>query len=171
MPLSAGIARGDVGKVTVHADQFERNGLELSGARAVYRGVQLHLSDLVRGDVRLRYASVNFQGTLTQAALRAYLKPLLASRGVSGEAPGGADPRRRRHAARRLPARHRAGEGHRPVVDPADRRERLGARSCRRSRRRSSSARCPMAWQLTGIVLSKGQATIVGRGEAGTIRA
>ena len=47
----------------------------LAGARAVYRGVQLQLSDLFSGNVRLRYTSVDFQGTLTQAALRAYLKP------------------------------------------------------------------------------------------------
>ena len=170
LPLSAGIARGDVGKVTVHTDQFERNGLALSGARAVYRGVQLHLSDLVRGDVRLRYASVNFQGTLTQAALRAYLKPLLTSRGFSakplvvlihdGDATMRAGSLRGTLRAKvigrssiQLIAVNRSG----PLAQALETPIQLGP--------------LPDGVELTGIVLSKGQATIVGRGEAGTIRA
>ena len=62
VPLRPGIARGDVGKVTVHADQFERNGLQLTGAQAVYHGVSVQVSDLIRGDVQLRYSSVELPG-------------------------------------------------------------------------------------------------------------
>ena len=45
-PVSVSIAtrsvpaslRGDLGNVTVRAKQFDRNGLQLAGARAVYHG-------------------------------------------------------------------------------------------------------------------------------------
>ncbi len=76
--LRPGIARGDLGKVTVKATQFERDGLRLAGARATYRGVSVGLTDLISGNVRLHYASVGFQAQLTQSALAAYLRPLLS---------------------------------------------------------------------------------------------
>ena len=170
VPVSAGILRGDVGKVTVNADQFERNGLELTGARAVYRGVQLHLSDLIRGDVRLRYASVDFQGTLTQAALRAYLKPLLASRGVpakhlvvlihKGDATLRAGSLRgtvRAKVTGPSSIQLIAVNGSSPLMQAFKTPIQLGP--------------LPDGVTFTGIVLSKGHATILGRGEAGTIRA
>ena len=80
--VSPDLARGDLGKVTVQADEFERDGLRLVGARAVYRGVSLEVSDLVSGDVRLHYDRVAFQAALTEAALLSYLRPLLDERGV-----------------------------------------------------------------------------------------
>ena len=80
--LRPGIARGDLGKVTVKAAQFERDGLRLAGARATYRGVSVGISDLISGDVRLHYSSVGFQAQLTQSALAAYLRPLLTERGL-----------------------------------------------------------------------------------------
>ena len=80
--IEPGMVRGDLGSVTVKATQFERDGLKLAGARAVYRGVNVELSDLISGDVRLHYSSVGFQAQLTEAALTAYLKPILAERGL-----------------------------------------------------------------------------------------
>ena len=80
--LRPGIARGDLGKVTVKATQFERDGLRLAGARATYRGVSVGLTDLISGNVRLHYSSVGFQARLTQSALAAYLRPLLSERGL-----------------------------------------------------------------------------------------
>ena len=170
LPVSPAIARGDVGKVTVKADQFERNGLELTGARAVYHGVRFHLSDLVHGDVRLRYASVNFQGTLTQASLRAYLKPLLVSRGVpakhlmvlihEGDATLRAGSLRGTVRAKVIGGTSIqliAVSGSSPLVQAFKTPIQLGP--------------LPDGVTLTGIVLTKGQATIVGRGEAGTIDA
>jgi hypothetical protein len=170
MPISAGIARGDVGEVTVHANQFERDGLELSGAQAVYRGAQLHLSDLVRGDVRLRYGSVDFRGTLTQAALRAYLKPLLTSRGVTAKHlvvlihKGGATLRAGslRGTVR---ARVRGPSSIQLIVVNGS------APLAQALRTPIQLGPLPDGVQLTGIELRKGQATILGRGEAGTIRA
>ena len=170
VPLRPGIARGDVGKVTVRADQFERNGLQLTGAQAVYRGVQLHVSDLIRGDVKLRYASVNFQGTLTQAALRAYLKPLLANRGVpsrhlvvlihDGDATLRSGSLRGTVRAKVVGGSSLqliAVKGSSPLMQALAQPIQLGP--------------LPDGVQLTGIVLSKGLATILGRGESGTIRA
>jgi hypothetical protein len=80
--LHPGVARGDLGKVTVRAKTFERDGLNLIGARAVYRGTSIELRQLISGNVRLHYASVAFQGTLTEGALRAYLRPLLTEQGL-----------------------------------------------------------------------------------------
>ncbi len=80
--IEPGMLRGDLGEVTVKATQFERDGLHLAGAQAVYRGVNVEVTDLISGDVRLHYSSVGFQAQLTQAALTAYLKPLLAERGL-----------------------------------------------------------------------------------------
>ena len=170
VPVRPGIARGDVGEVTVHADQFERNGLQLAGAQAVYRGVRLHLSDLLGGNVRLHYSSVNFQGTLTQAALRAYLKPLLAGRGVpskhlvvlihKGDATLRAGSLRGTVRAKVVGGSSIqliAVNGSGPLVQALETPIQLGP--------------LPDGVQLTGIVLNKGLATILGRGEAGTIRA
>src|SRR6476659_3312426 len=50
-----GVLRGDLGNVTVRAKKFDHNGLQLSGAQAVYHGVAVHLWDLISRDVRLRY--------------------------------------------------------------------------------------------------------------------
>jgi hypothetical protein len=80
--IKPGVVRGDLGKVTVTAKKFEHNGLRLAGAQAVYQGVAVQFSDLLSGDVRLRYSSVGFQGTLTEAGLVQYLRPLLARRGL-----------------------------------------------------------------------------------------
>jgi hypothetical protein len=77
-----GMLRGDLGNVTVTAKSFEHNGLRLAAAHAVYRGVAVRLSDLLSGSVRLSYSSVSFDGTLTQGGLAAYLRPLLARRGL-----------------------------------------------------------------------------------------
>jgi hypothetical protein len=80
--IKPGVARGDLGNVTVTAKRFEHNGLRLAGAEAVYHGVAVKLSDLLSGSVRLRYSSVGFEGTLTEAGLVQYLRPLLARRGL-----------------------------------------------------------------------------------------
>jgi hypothetical protein len=80
--LHPGVARGDLGKVTVRAKQFERDGINLIGAVAVYQGASIELRKLISGNVRLHYTSVAFQGTLTEAALRAYLRPLLSEQGL-----------------------------------------------------------------------------------------
>src|SRR6476660_2724420 len=80
--IRPGVLRGDLGNVTVTAKRFEHNGLRLAGAQAVYHGVAVQFSDLLSGSVRLRYSSVGFEGTLTQGGLAAYLRPLLARRGL-----------------------------------------------------------------------------------------
>jgi hypothetical protein len=80
--IKPGVVRGDLGDVTVRAKKFEHNGLRLAGAQAVYHGVGVQLSDLLSGNVRLHYSSVGFDGTLTEGGLLAYLRPLLARRGL-----------------------------------------------------------------------------------------
>jgi hypothetical protein len=80
--LHPGVARGDLGKVTVRAKTFDRDGLNLVGVRAVYQGASIELGQLLSGNIRLRYTSVSFQATLTEAALSAYLRPLLSERGL-----------------------------------------------------------------------------------------
>ena len=80
--ISPGVVRGEIGTVTVKAKQFERNGLKLTGARAVYRGTSVQLSDLLSRNVRLSYASVGFQGTINEGALAAFLRPVLIAQGV-----------------------------------------------------------------------------------------
>jgi hypothetical protein len=171
LPIRAGIVRGDVGEVTVHADQFERNGLQLDGAQAVYHGVGVKISDLIGGNVRLRYSSVNFQGTLTQAALRAYLKPLLASRGIptaklqvlihEGDATLRVGPQRGTVRAKL------AGPSSIQLIAVS------GASSplARALEAPIALGPLPDGVHLTQIVLRKGRATIFGRGDAGTIQA
>ena len=170
VPVRPGVARGDVGRVTVEAQQFERNGLSLAGARAVYRGVQLQLSDLFSGNVRLRYTSVGFQGTLTQAALRAYLKPVLARRGIPSK--------QLTVLIHTGNATLRAGSLHGVV-----RAKVVGGSSIQLIPLSGSATLMqalkapiqlgplPDGVQLTGIALHKGRATIAGSGEAGKIRA
>ena len=80
--VKPGVVRGDLGDVTVRAKKFEHNGLRLAGAQAVYHGVGVQLSDLLSGSVKLRYSAVDFEGSLTQGGLLAYLRPLLARRGL-----------------------------------------------------------------------------------------
>lgn len=80
--VKPGMLRGDLGNVTVTARKFEHNGLRLAGAQAVYHGVAVKLSELLSANVRLRYSSVTFEATLTQSGLAAYLRPLLARRGL-----------------------------------------------------------------------------------------
>ena len=60
--VKPGAVRGDLGDVTVTAKRFEHNGLRLAGAAATYHRVAVQVSDLLSGDVRLRYASVAIRG-------------------------------------------------------------------------------------------------------------
>ena len=89
--IEPGIVRGELGNVTVKATQFERDGLRLAGARAVYRGVDVEVSDLISGDVRLHYSSVGFTGQLDPGGPRR----------LPAAAPGRARPAARRSCASR----------------------------------------------------------------------
>ena len=82
MSLSPGVVKGDLGDVTVRAKRFDRDGLRLAAARAVYHGTSVKLGDLLSGNVKIHYSSVDFQGSLTAGALAAYLRPLLVQRGL-----------------------------------------------------------------------------------------
>jgi LmeA-like phospholipid-binding len=168
--ISPSIARGDLGNVTVRAKHFERDGLMLAGAHAVYRGVHMELSDLVSGDVRLRYSSVSFQGSLTEAALTAYLRPLLAERGLSSKnlrvtiTKGVASLRM---------GKQRAALGARIVGLSSIK---LVPVSGSKPLMRALAAPIQLGplfdgVHLTDIVLRKGRATLTGSGEGGKLRA
>jgi hypothetical protein len=168
--LSPGVVRGDLGEVTVEADEFERDGLRLVGARAVYRGVDVEVSDLLTGDVRLHYSRVAFQGALTEGALLAYLRPLLDDRGVPASS-----------------LRVAIGTGKATLSigsQQATMRARIQGRSSIRLVPLSGSAMVmqalddpivlgplPDGVRLTGIALRPGRATITGGGGAGSLKA
>ena len=168
--VEPGVLRGELGKVTVRASQFERDGLRLAGARAVYRGVNVELSDLISGDVRLHYSAVDFQAQLTQTALTAYLKPLLSERGLPSQnlrvtiAKGRATLRSgslnvaTRATIRGISSIQLVPISGSPILmralaDPIQ----LGP--------------LPEGIRLTSIVLHKGGATIAGSGDAGELKA
>jgi LmeA-like phospholipid-binding len=168
--LEPGVLRGDVGNVTVRAAQFERDGLRLAGARAIYRGVKIEIPDLISGDLQLHYASVGFQGSLTEAALAAYLRPLLRERGLPSKSLRVEITRNRatlRMGTQRAVVRARiAGvssielvpvSGSAPVMRALSDPIRLGP--------------LPDGVRLTGVLLRNGRATIAGRGEAGDLKA
>jgi LmeA-like phospholipid-binding len=168
--LRPGIVRGDLGKVTVKATQFERDGLRLAGARATYRGVSVGVSDLISGDVRLHYASVGFQAKLTQAALAAYLRPLLSERGLPSKklrvtiAKGRAQLRvGTLHAAVRATIVGRSTIKLVPVSGTATLRRALATSI--------QLGPLPDGVHLTGIALRSGSATIAGSGEGGELQA
>jgi hypothetical protein len=168
--IRPGVLRGDLGNVTVRAKQFERDGLRLAGARAVYRGVSVGVSDLLSGDVRLHYSSVGFQGSLTEAALVAYLRPLLVERGLPSK--------KLRVVIDNGRATLRIGTLHLAVGAKI-----LGASSIKLVPLSGSQTLVralatpiqlgplPDGVHLTGIVLRKGRATIAGRGEGGKLKA
>jgi hypothetical protein len=168
--VKPGILRGHLGNVTVTARKFEHNGLRLAGARAVYHGVGVQVSDLFSANVRLHYSSVEFQGTLTQGGLAAYLKPLLARRGLPSK--------HLRVTIARGSATLRSGKLHAVVG------ARIVGLSSIRFVPRSGSASLRRALQsaiqlgplfdgvhLTGIALNKGRATLTGAGAGGKIKA
>jgi|SRR3954449_11328354 hypothetical protein len=162
--------RGELGNVAVKATQFERDGLRLTGTEAVYHGVDVDVSDLISGDVRLHYSSVTFNARLTQAALTAYLRPLLAERGLPSKN-----------------LRVSIGNGratlHSGGLNAAVRAKIVGATSIELVPVGSSATitralvspiqlgPLPEGVRLTGIVLRKGAATISGRGDAGSLKA
>jgi hypothetical protein len=165
-----GMLRGDLGTVTVTAKQFEHNGLRLAGAQAVYHGVAVQLSDLFSGSVRLRYSSVDFQGTLTQSGLTHYLRPLLARRALPSK--------NLRITIGNGAATLRSGQLH--AVFGA----RIVGASSIRIVPRSGSALLRRALSvtiqvgplfdgihLTGIALNTGRATLTGAGPAGKLKA
>jgi hypothetical protein len=168
--IRPGVLRGDLGNVTVRAKQFERDGLRLAGARAVYRGVSVGVSDLLSGDVRLHYSSVGFQGSLTEAALVAYLRPLLDERGLPSK--------KLRVVIDNGRATLRIGTLHLAVGAKI-----LGASSIKLVPLSGSQTLVqalatpiqlgplPDGVHLTGIALRKGRATIAGGGEGGKLKA
>jgi LmeA-like phospholipid-binding len=162
--------QGHLGDVTVTAKRFEHNGLRLAGAQATYRGVAVQLSELLSGDVRLRYSSVGFQGTLTQSELAAYLRPVLARSGVPSK--------RLRVTIGNGSATVRSGKLH------AVFRARIVGISSIRLIPRSGNAALERALggaiqvgplfdgvHLTGIALQLGRATLTGEGGAGKLKA
>ena len=168
--LEPGMVRGDLGKVTVKATQFERDGLRLAGARATYRGVNVGISDLVSGNVRLHYSSVGFQAKLTQAALTAYLRPLLSERGLPSKklrvtiAKGRATLRiGTLHAAVRAKIAGRSSIALVPVSGTPALRRALAAPI--------QLGPLPDGVHLTAIALRTGTATIAGAGEGGELKA
>jgi hypothetical protein len=175
-PVSVSIAsslepsalRGELGNVTVKATQFERDGLRLAGTRATYHGVDVEVSDLISGDVRLHYSSVSFQAVLTQTALTAYLKPLLTERGLPSK------------NLRVTIAKGRATL-HSGALKAAVRAKLVGVSSIQLVPVSGSPTLTrafagpiqlgplPEGIRLTGILLRKGGATITGRGDAGEL--
>jgi hypothetical protein len=168
--VKPGVLRGNLGNVTVTARKFEHNGLRLAGAQAVYHGVAIQFSDLFSGNVRLRYSSVDFEGTLTQGGLASYLKPLLARRGLPSK--------NLRVTIDKGAATLRSGKLHAVVG------ARIVGLSSIRFVPRSGSAALRRALSgaiqlgplfdgvhLTGIALNKGRATLTGAGAGGKIKA
>jgi hypothetical protein len=168
--IAPGTLRGDLGNVTVKAPRFERNGLRLAAARAVYRGVDVDVSDLMSGNVRLHYSSVGFTARLTQGALTAYVKSLLSSRGLPSKN-----------------VRVTIGNGraslHSGGLNAAVRAKIVGNSSIQLVPVSGSAtltralatpiqlAPLPDGIRLTGIFLRKGTATVAGRGDAGKLKA
>jgi hypothetical protein len=168
--ISPGAARGDLGNVTVRAKQFERNGLKLAGARAIYRGTHVELSDLISRKVRLRYSSVGFQGTLSEGALAAFLRPVMQAQGVPAKKLRVAITKGRatlhlgsQSAAFRAKIVGRSSIEFVPV----------GAASSLARALRSPIQLGPLpdGVHLTGITLRKNAATIGGKGAAGVLKA
>jgi hypothetical protein len=168
--LSPGVVRGDLGDVTVRAKRFDRDGLRLAGARAIYHGTGVKVGDLLSGDVKIHYSSVDFQGSLTAGALATYLRPLLVQRGLPAK------------ALRVTIAKGRATlviDGMRAAVSAKI----LGVSSIQLVPVGGSATIAkalaspiqlgplPDGVHLTGIALRTGRATLTGRGDAGTIRA
>jgi hypothetical protein len=168
--VKPGVLRGNLGNVTVTARTFEHNGLRLAGAQAVYHGVAVQFSDLLSGNVRLRYSSVEFEGTLTQGGLANYLKPLLARRGLPSK--------NLRVTIGKGAATLRSGKLHAVVGATI-----VGLSSIRfvphsgsAALRRALSGAIQLGplfdgVHLTGIALNKGRATLTGAGDGGKIKA
>lgn len=168
--VEPGALRGELGNVTVKATQFERDGLRLAGTQAVYRGVDVDVSDLISGDVRLHYSSAVFNARLTQAALTTYLRSLLAERGLPSKT-----------------LRVTIGNGratlHSGGLNAAVRAKIVGTSSIElvpiggsATLRQALAAPIqlgplPEGIHLTGISLRNGAATITGRGDAGGLKA
>jgi hypothetical protein len=168
--ISPGSVRGDLGSVTVRAKQFERNGLKLAGARAIYRGTHVELSDLISRKVRLTYSSVGFQGTLSEGALAAFLRPLLAAQGVPAKNLRVAITRGRAtlHLGKQSAA-FRAKIVGRSSIEfvPLG-----GAQPLARALQSPIQlGPLPDGVHLTAITLRKNRATIGGKGDAGVLKA
>jgi len=169
-PIRPGIARGELGKVTVRASHFDRGGLRLAGAKATYRGVNFGLRDLLSGNVRLHYESVGFQGDLTAGALDTYLRQILTARGLPAK--------KLRVMIDKGSATLNMGSMHADVGA-----EILGTSSIKLIPRSGTplleqalKAAIPLGplpdgVHLTGIFLRKGRATLTGGGPSGKLEA
>jgi hypothetical protein len=168
--VKPGALRGDLGNVTVKATQFERDGLRLAGTTAIYHGVDVDVSDLISGDVRLHYSSVTFTGRLTQGALATYAKTLLSERGLPSK-----------HL--RVTIRNGRATLHSGGLNAAVRARIAGISSIELVPISGSAmltralaapiqlGPLPEGIRLTGIALRTGAATITGRGDAGRLKA
>ena len=168
--LRPGVARGDLGEITVRAKQFDRDGVKLVGARAVYQGAHVELRKLLSGDVRVHYESVAFQGGLTQAALAVYLRSLLSERGLAAKKLRVAITSGR--ATVTLGSRHAAMTA-RIVGTSSVKLVPLGGSAALAGELAAPIQLGPLpdGVRLTGITLRAGRATITGGGRGGTIRA
>jgi hypothetical protein len=168
--VKPGMLRGDLGNVTVTAKQFEHNGLRLAGAQAVYHGVAVEPSQLLSGNVRLRYSSVTFAGTLTQSGLAAYLRPLLARRGLPSKhlrvTIGNGTATLRSGKLRAVVGASIVGVSSIRLLPHS------GSAPLRRALRGAIQLG-PLfdGVHLTGIALNKGRATLTGAGAGGKLKA
>lgn len=167
--IRPGMARGNLGEVTVKAAHFDRDGLQLAGTRAVYEGVKVQIADLITGSVKLHYGSVRFTAQVTQTALVAYLQPVLSQHGLPSK--------NLRVTIGKGKATLRSG-----VLHAAVRAKIVGASSVELVPVSGSGpllralaapiqlGPLPDGVHLTSITLRRGGATIAGRGDAGDLK-
>ena len=168
--LSPGIVHGDLGNVTVRVKKFDRQGLRLAGARAIYHGTSVKLGDLMSGDVKIHYSSVEFQGSLTAGALAEYLRPVLTERGLAAKA---LQVTITNGLATLVMGNSHASVSAR-IAGPSS--FQLVPVSGSTTITRALSSPIPLGplpdgVHLTGIALRTGRATLTGRGVGGKIRA
>ena len=156
------------------ATQFERNGLRLAGARAVYHGVARRaLPTCSRATSGCATRPSTFQGNAHAGrALRPTCGRSWRERGLPSQEAARHDrqgPGDARASARCMSRAAPGSSGSSSIrLVPA---QRLGRRSRARSRAPIQLGPLPDGVHLTGIALRKGRATITGGGDGGKLRA
>ena len=82
--LSAGIVKGDVGPLKIHADTFKRGVIPVRNLDAKLHGGALALGTVLSGSPKLTWSSLDMTAEVRPGALAKYLRGVLSTSGVPG---------------------------------------------------------------------------------------
>ena len=90
-PMGFGLAKGEVGDVTITADKLDRQGLTVRRLMVWLRDADVDLAGLTSEGIAIGFSRIDMRAIVSEDAVTRYLRDSLKAQGVpgAGKAPAG----------------------------------------------------------------------------------